>query len=114
MPNADLYRQIAGQCRALLKGTRNPDLLAQLETWAVECDRRADRALQGKPSGEIHEQARRHEQRAAEYRAVAAQMRDPTAKASFRHLAESYEALGRRLEERVGRNLQGRARGVRG
>src|SRR5215472_18619403 len=98
MPNADFYRQIARTCRDLLKITTKPELLAQLKTWAVECDRKADRALQRKPSGELREQARRHEQRAAEYRAVADQIQDPTARASFRHLAETYEAMGRRLE----------------
>jgi hypothetical protein len=54
MQSADLYRQIALQCRDLfLKVTSKPELLAQLETWAVECDRRADRALWRKPSGEM-------------------------------------------------------------
>ena len=103
MHNADLYRQIARRCRDLLKVTRKPELLAQLETWAVECDRRADRVLQRKPSGEMREQARRHGQRAAEYRAVADQMQNPIASASFRHLAQTYEAMAHRLEESANR-----------
>jgi hypothetical protein len=101
MPNANFSRRIARQCRALLKVTRKPDLLAQLETWAVECDRGADRALQRKPGGEMREQARRHEQRAAEYRSVADQTENPAARASFRHLAKTYEAMARRLERRA-------------
>jgi hypothetical protein len=97
------YRQLARHCRALLKVARNPELLAQLETWALECDRQADRALRTRPSDDIREQSRRHHMRAAEYRAVADQMQNPTARASFRHLAETYEAMGRRLENRANR-----------
>src|SRR5690349_20540830 len=103
MLTADFHRQIARQCRAHLRATRNRDDLVQLETWAVECDRRADHALQRRPSSDMREQALRHEQRAAEYRAVADQMQDPTARGSFRHLAETYEAMGRRLRGRANR-----------
>src|SRR5215469_2519461 len=64
MVNPDFYRQIAGHCRTLLRATRNPELIAQLETWAVECDRRADRALRKKPNDDIREQAKRYQMRA--------------------------------------------------
>lgn len=97
------YRQLARHCRALLKVARNPELLAQLETWALECDRRADRALRTRPSDDIREQAKRHHMRAAEYRAVGDQMQNPTARTSFRHLAQTYEAMARRLEMRANR-----------
>ncbi len=42
------------------------------------------------------ERARRYEMRGTEYRAVADQMRDPTVRATYQRLAESYEAMGRR------------------
>ena len=103
MPEAAFFRGLARQCRTRLKATGNPELQAQLETWVVECDRRADRALREQSGGDIHDQARRHEQRAAEYRAVADQMQNPTSRASFRHLAETYEAMARRLEARADR-----------
>jgi hypothetical protein len=98
------YRQLARHCRSLLQVERNPELLAQLETWALECDRRADRALRTQPSDDIRAQANRHHMRAADYRAVADQMQNPTACASFRHLAETYETMARRLEMRARKN----------
>ena len=104
MMDPGFYRQLARHCRVLLKVARNTDLLAQLETWALECDRRADRALRTQPSDDIRAQANRHHMRAAEYRAVADQMKNPTACASFRHLAETYDAMARRLETRANRN----------
>jgi hypothetical protein len=39
--------------------------------------------------------------RAAEYRAVADQMKKLTARASFRRLAATYQAMARRLEARA-------------
>jgi len=48
------------------------------------------------PINDIQVRARGHEMRAAEYRVLADQTRDPTARASYRHLAESYEAMWRR------------------
>jgi hypothetical protein len=103
MVDLAFYRQLAGQCRALLKVARDPDLFAQLETWALECDRRADVALRARPSGDIRRQAKHYEQRAAEYLAVADQMQNPTVCASLRHLAETYEAMARGLEMRADR-----------
>jgi hypothetical protein len=103
MVDLAFYRQLARQCRALLKVARDPDLFAQLETWALECDRRADVALRERPSGDIREQAKRYQHRGAEYRAVADQMQNPTACASLRHLAETYEGMARRLEMRADR-----------
>jgi hypothetical protein len=50
----------------------------------------------------LPEQARRHRMRAAEYRAAADQMGDPTARATYRRLAANFDALGRRLERRCG------------
>jgi hypothetical protein len=101
MGDHSFFRQIARQCRGLLKKTRNPELFAQLRKWALECDRKADRALRTQPSEDMREQARRHERRAAEYRAVADQMENPTARASYRHLAATYGAMAQRLEERA-------------
>jgi hypothetical protein len=43
MPNPNFYRQIARQCRDLLKITTKPELFAQLETWervAMSSERR--------------------------------------------------------------------------
>lgn len=101
--NPDFYRRVAQRCRAHLEVTRDPEVIAQLETWAVECDRRADRALRTRPSEDMREQAKRYQMRAAEYQAVADQMQDPTARASFRHLAQTYEAMARRLAARSDR-----------
>lgn len=103
MPEAAFFRGLARQCRTLLKVTGNPELLAQLETWVVECDRRADRAAREHSGSGIRDQAGRYAQRAGEYRAVANQMQNPTSRASFRHLAETYEAMARRLEARADR-----------
>jgi hypothetical protein len=106
MVHPDVYRQMARQCRALLRVTRNPELIAQLETWAVECDRRADRDLRTKPSDDIRERAKRYQVQAAEYQAVADQLRDQSARASFHHLAQTYEAMARRLEARAERKTR--------
>jgi hypothetical protein len=103
MTDPGFYRQLARHCRSLLRVARNPELFTQLETWALECDRRADRGLRTQPSDDIRAQANRHHMRAAEYRAVADQMQNPTACASFRHLAEAYETMARRLETRANR-----------
>jgi hypothetical protein len=43
MSDAEFYRGLARHCRALLRVTGNPELLAQLRAWAVECDPKADR-----------------------------------------------------------------------
>ena len=112
MRDADLFRHIARQCRSLLKTTRNRELFAQLEQWALECDRNADRALRNHPSEDILAQARRHEMRAAEYRAVADQMQNPAASDSFRHLAATYETMARRLQEHAHRTVGSRHRNL--
>src|SRR5262249_34537275 len=44
------------------------------------------------------EQARRHRMRAEEYRCVAEQMQDPTARATYLRLADAYKTLAKRLE----------------
>lgn len=109
MRDAGFYRGLARQCRALLKDAHNPELLGQLKAWALECDRQADRALRECSGEDIRQQARRYEQRAAEYRAVADQMQNSTSRASFRHLAATYEAMARRLEARAERTGRRRA-----
>ena len=53
------------------------------------------------PSGDIPEQARRFEMRAAEYYALADQTRDPTARAARLRLAQSWEALAQSRERGV-------------
>jgi hypothetical protein len=68
----------------------------------VESFRRIQAAVIGRNGHSPHdtqERARRYKMRAAEYRAVADQMRDPTARASYRQLAENYDAIGQRLEQ---------------
>jgi hypothetical protein len=107
MRDPAIDREIARQCRLLLKLTANSEVSTQLQHWAVECDRKADRALRTSPSTDLLEQARRHLMRAEEYRAAASQMRDPTARASFQHLAEIYKAMARRLERSSHRSKQG-------
>ncbi len=100
MRDPDAYRQIARYCRYLLKeggAMASPEVMSQLQQWAVECDGMADRLSGGDPDHRL-EQARRHRLRAEEYRAVADQMQNPTASATYRHLAETYEAMARQLE----------------
>jgi hypothetical protein len=46
------------------------------------------------------ERARGYAIRAAEYRTIADQMQDATARATYRHLAEDYERMGRWARER--------------
>jgi hypothetical protein len=101
MSDPAFYRAIARYCRTLLRegGVRlSPELSVQLQQWALECDRQADRLLKSAPIDDVREQARRHRLRAEEYRAVAAQMQTSAARASYQHLAASYEAMARRLE----------------
>ncbi len=98
-------RKLAGHCRSLLSASENPEVVSQLQQWAVECDRRADTAEHTLPS----EQAQRYRQRAGEYRASAERMRTPAARTSFREMAETYEAMARGLEH-VAKRLQRRAR----
>ncbi|HWI27809.1 MAG TPA: hypothetical protein VN668_12620 [Stellaceae bacterium] len=101
MPNPTAYREIARYCRRLLKertGDAGSELSAQLQQWAVECDNRADRDLgRSLPSARL-ERARRYRMRAEEYRAVLDQLSSPAARASYEHLAQSYEAMATQLE----------------
>jgi hypothetical protein len=101
------FRELARYCRSLLSATENPELVSQLQQWAVECDRRADTAERTLPS----EQACRYRLRAEEYRATAAQMRSAAARASFQQMAETYEAMARGLEH-VARRSQERRHDV--
>lgn len=103
MSSTDFYRDIARYCRRLLKekgGSAGTELGDQLQQWALECDGQADHILQSAPARARLDQARRHRQRAEEYHAVAEQMQTPAARESYRHLAQSYEAMARRLEVR--------------
>jgi hypothetical protein len=96
------YREIARYCRKLLREnsqTDNDELLQQLKEWVLECEADADRSLSASRSDEALEQARRYHARAEEYRAVADQLRNPTAIAAYRSLAETYEAMASKLEE---------------
>jgi hypothetical protein len=96
------YREIARYCRKLLSErpeADNDELLQQLKEWVLECEADADRSLRASPRSDALEQARRHHARAEEYRAVAEQLRNPTAIATYRSLAETYEAMARQLEE---------------
>ena len=101
--DANSYREIARHCRKLLKersGTAGAEVVAQLQQWAVECDRAADRLASDASADGLREQARRHRLKAAEYRAVADQVGTSTARASYRALAETYEAMARQMEAR--------------
>jgi hypothetical protein len=98
MPDAAGYREVARYCRKLLKersGELKAELITQLQEWAVECDRNADR---GSPASAHHEQARRYRLRAEEYRAIVEQLKTPMARASYENLACTYEAMARHLE----------------
>jgi hypothetical protein len=88
------FRELARHCRSLLSSAKNPELASQLQQWAVECDRRADTAEHKRPL----EKAQRYRLRAEECRTTAEQMRTPIAQASFRQMAEIYEAMARGLE----------------
>jgi uncharacterized protein YdbL (DUF1318 family) len=92
------YRRIARQCRSLMRQTANPELLVQLQQWAVECDRRADRGFIGDQRDGRLEQARRYHRRAEEYRAASEQLREPRARASYLSVAATYDAMARQLE----------------
>ncbi len=96
-------RQIARFCRKLLKeqaATAEPELAQQLQQWALECDTEADQLLP-RAADQLREQARRHRQRAEEYRAIAEQMESPRVRASYRMLAESYDGMAEQLEAPV-------------
>src|SRR5690348_2791447 len=95
-------------CLWQLNGQQNTDELERLVRGGLDaCEQgiAAFRKVHGAvsvpktvdPSDSISEQARRHQMRAAEYRAVADQMQDRTARAAYRRLAESYEALQKRV-----------------
>jgi hypothetical protein len=88
------FRELARHCRALLSSAENPELASQLRQWTVECDRRADTIEHTGPL----EQARRYRLRAEEYRATAEEVQTTMARASFRQMAETYEAMARGLE----------------
>ena len=98
------FRELARRCRSLLIAANNPELASQLRQWTVGCDRRADTAEHARPL----EQARRYRMRAEEYRATAEQMRTPIAQASFRQMAETYEAMARGLEHVANRTHERR------
>jgi hypothetical protein len=51
------------------------------------------------------DQAQRWRLKAEECRAVADQMKNPAAQASFRQMAETYDTLAKRLEERLARTV---------
>lgn len=95
-------RTIAQRCRMLLKQGGTPEIIQQLEQWALECDSEADETIPTASTSRLLEQARRHRLRAEEYRAIVEQMQHPAARASYQHLAETYEAMAERLEEIVG------------
>jgi hypothetical protein len=80
-----------------MKDAASPEVVTQLEEWAVECDSNADRLKIQRPSN-LLEHARRNHLRVDEYRAVADQMHNPTSRASYRYMAETYEARARALE----------------
>jgi hypothetical protein len=98
MTDAAAYREIARYCRRLLKQRSREfgtETIVQLEHWAVECDRNADRAS---PASAYHDQARRYRRRAEEYRAVIEQLTTPAARAAYERLARTYETMARQLE----------------
>ncbi len=101
MRDAARYREIAQYCRNLLREraqTDNDELIQQLKEWALECDADADRPLRASRGNAALEQARRYRARAEEYRTVADQLQSPTAIATYRNLAQTYEAMAGRLE----------------
>jgi hypothetical protein len=68
---------------------------------ALQLGRRAE-LLDRSHRGDFMQRARYYRLRAEEYRALAELMKNPTARASFRHLADCCDNLGRRLEEIAG------------
>jgi hypothetical protein len=106
MSDHDISRRFAlhrcaDQCRELLKTAVRPELVAQLQQFAVEYDMKADHILHTttpSPKSDLLEQARRHRMKAGEYRATCKLMRDAKARAPFRQLAKTYKAMARRLE----------------
>ncbi len=103
------YREIARYCRKLLREeaeNKNNELLRQLGEWALECDADADRSVLAFRGNKVLEQARRYRARAEEHRAIADQLDSPPAIATYRHLAETYEAMARKLEEPLHRARQ--------
>ena len=108
MRNHDFYRNIARYCRRRLRekgAAASAELSDQLQQWAVECDGQADRTLREAPARDLLDRARHHRLRAEEYRAVAEQMQTPSARDSYHHLAESYDAMARQLEK-LGSNAE--------
>ena len=65
---------------------------------ALQLGRRAE-LLDQSHSGSFLQRARYYRLRAEEYRALVDLMKNPTARASFRHLADCCDSLARRLEE---------------
>jgi len=61
----EIARQCARQCRALMKQVGDPDLVLQLQQWAMDCDGEADSLLR-EDSNDLLERARRHRMRAEE------------------------------------------------
>ena len=53
------------------------------------------------PAIELRARASQYQQRAAEYHAIADQSQNLKARASYRHLAGTYETMGRQLEDHV-------------
>jgi hypothetical protein len=98
------FRELARHCRSLLSKADNPEVVVQLQQWTVECDRRADTAESRRPA----ERASCYRLRAEEYRVTAEQMCAPAARASFRQMAATYEAMARGLEHVAQRSQQRR------
>lgn len=65
---------------------------------ALQLGRRAE-LLDQSHSGSFLQRARHYRLRAEEYRALVDLMKNPTARASFRHLADCCDSLARRLEQ---------------
>lgn len=96
------FRELARHCRSLLSKADNPEVVVQLQQWTVECDRRADTTESRRPA----ERASCYRLRAEEYRVTAEQMCAPAARASFRQMAATYEAMARGLEHVAQRSQQ--------
>jgi hypothetical protein len=78
---------------------------------SAEIARREQRRSVIRAGNELFEQARRHRMKAEEYRAVADQMRNPTARASYLQLARTYEAMASRCEANA-ESLRERGRNI--
>lgn len=95
-------------CLRRLDGRQRTDELQEVVRTGLEaCEqgvesfRRIQAAVMSRNSHSARntqERARRYKMRAAEYHAVADQMQNSTARASFRQLAENYDEIGQRLE----------------